>query len=340
MPGFEAIIDQERPIRILTSLLAHGTIPHALLFTGIAGVGRTSAATAFAMACNCSGRELRMDAAAEAARVEPCAECAACRKIAAGNHPDVVRIGPSGQSIRIEQVRELCRLLSMKPYEARWRFVIVTDAQSMNAAAQNALLKTLEEPPEATVLILIARQTADLLPTIVSRCQHIGFKPIARAHLAAILSRAYGLAPREAALTAALANGSVSRALKMHRGRFLDHRRWLLEELAALPRQATARLLALAEKLARDKEGLAEELDLIESWLRDLAMIRHDPQRVFHQDLHTQLLDTARQADDAFPLRAFESLKLARRRIQANSNPRLALEALLLRMAWELRPAA
>ncbi len=345
MPGFETIIDQERPIRILTSYLTNGTIPHALLFTGITGVGRTTAATAFAMACNCMGRDLGGNVAGGASpsrttRVEPCGECPACRKIAAGNHPDVVRIAPSGQSIKIDQIRELCRFLAMKPYEAKLRVVIITAAHRMNPAAQNALLKTLEEPPEATVLILIAQQTVDLLPTIVSRCRHIRFKPIARTHLAAILTRAYGLAPGEAALTAALANGSVSRALAMHRGRWIDHRHWLLRELAALPRCTVARLLALAEKLARDKEGLEEDLDLIGSWLRDLAMVRHDPGRVIHQDLGQSLRETALRANSGFPVTAFEALRHARRRIQANANPRLTLEALLIRYADAMRPAA
>jgi DNA polymerase-3 subunit delta' len=348
VPGFEAIIDQERPIRILKSLLTNGTIPHAFLFTGIGGVGRTTAAIALAMACNCTGGDSRTNAAApppppgapaQATRVEPCAECPACRKIAAGKHPDVVRIAPDGQSIKIEQARELSRFLGMKPYEAKQRVVIITDAHRMNAAAQNALLKTLEEPPPATVLVLIAPQTADLLPTIVSRCRHIRFKPIARGHLAAILTRAYGLPPEEAALTAALADGSVSRALAMHRSRWLDHRDWLLGELAALPGTPPARLLALAERLARDKEGLADDLDLIGSWLRDLAMVRHDPERVIHQDLRDDIRATAARVDVAFPMRAFGALHEARRRIQVNANPRLTLEALLIQYAGDPRPS-
>ncbi len=228
----------------------------------------------------------------------------------------------------------------MKPYEAELRVVIITEASRMNPAAQNALLKTLEEPPEATVLILIAQETADLLPTIVSRCRHIRFKPISRVHLAAILTRAYGLAPEEAALTAALANGSVSRALAMHRNRWLGHRNWLLGELAVLPRYPMGRLLALAERLSRNKEGLAEDLDLIESWLRDLAMIRHDPGRVIHQDQGQALLATAEQVNSGFPVAAYGALLHARRKILANANPRLTLEALLIQYAEDLKSAA
>jgi DNA polymerase-3 subunit delta' len=153
--------------------------------------------------------------------------------------------------IKIDQIRELCQLLTMRPYEARVRVVIIVDAHTLNPAAGNALLKMLEEPPARTVLILTAPQTGDLLPTIVSRCQHILFKPIARHHLAAILTRAYGVDPPEASLTAALAGGSLTRALTMRRSEWLQRRSWLMAQLAALPRQSTAAVLALAEKLSR-----------------------------------------------------------------------------------------
>ncbi|HEX5680964.1 MAG TPA: DNA polymerase III subunit delta', partial [Desulfobacterales bacterium] len=258
MPGFDAIIDQERPIRILTSLLANGTLPHALLFTGIEGVGKKTAAVTLAMACNCTGREAGAGgkSAPSPGAVEPCGECVACRKITAGAHPDILRVSPAGAMIKIDQVRELCQVLTMKPYEARVRVVIIADAHTLNPAAGNALLKMLEEPPARTVLILTAPQTGDLLPTIVSRCQHIRFKPIARHHLAAILTRAYGVDPQEASLTAALAGGSLTRALTMHGSRWLPRRSWLMDQLAALPGQSTAALLALAEKLSQARDDL------------------------------------------------------------------------------------
>jgi DNA polymerase III delta' subunit len=253
VPGFDSIIDQERPIRILTSLLVNGTIPHALLFTGIEGVGKKTAAVALAMACNCTGGEAGTAGAGAPSpgAVGPCGECAACRKIVAGAHPDMLRVSPAGAMIKIDQIRELCQVLTMKPYEARVRVVIIADAHTLNPAAGNALLKMLEEPPARTALILTAPQTGDLLPTIVSRCQHIRFKPIARHHLAAILTRAYGVDPPEASLTAALAGGSLTRALAMRRSQWLQRRSWLMAQLAALPRQSMTALLALAEKLSQ-----------------------------------------------------------------------------------------
>ena len=341
VPGFDAIIDQERPIRILTSLLTNGTIPHALLFTGIEGVGKRTAAIAFAMACNCTGNRGGRHAASEAPRasVDPCGECAACRKIASGHHADVLRVAPAGLQIKIDQIRELCQRLTMKRYEASVRIALIADAHRLNPSAGNALLKMLEEPPARTVLILTAPQKADLLPTIVSRCQHLRFKPIARNHVAAILQKAYGLPPNEAAATAELAHGSVTRALAMYRGQWVRRRNWLMAELADLGRQSTSALLAFAERLSQEKADLPEFLDLMAVWVRDVAVAGRAPECIIQRDLQEQLVAVSQTIDERFCLQAAEAIQEAQRRIQTNANPRLACEGLLLKMAASLRSA-
>ena len=342
MPGFDSIIDQERPIRILASFLTHGTIPHALLFTGIEGVGKRTAAIAFAMACNCTGgpREKGAGVGGPPISAQACGECSACRKIAAGLHPDVLRVLPDGPQIKIEQVRDLCQSLALKPYEARVRVAVVAEAHRLTTAAGNALLKMLEEPPDGTVLILTAPQTADLLPTIVSRCRHLRFKPMARKHLAAMLVRAYGFTAEEAALTAAMANGSVTRALAMQRSHWVRRRNWFLSELAALPRRPAASLLVLAERVAQVKEDIPDYLELAASWVRDLAVARHDPERITHQDLRTEIAAAAHRVSEGFVPVASTGLAEIQRRIQANANPRLSLEALLIRLAAAMHPGA
>jgi DNA polymerase-3 subunit delta' len=326
VPGFDAIIDQERPIRILTSLLTTRSIPHGILFTGIEGVGKRTAATAFAMACNCTG-------SSDGEPGATCGNCTACRKIATDRHPDVLRVSPSGLQIKIEQVRSLCQVLAMKPYEARFRVAIIADAHRMNPAAGNALLKMLEEPPDRTVLILTAPQTADLLPTIVSRCQHIRFKPIARHHLAAMLATAYGFSPADAQLTAALANGSVTRALAMQRSGWIQRRNWILSQLAERDRLSVTSLLALAEKTSQVKEDIPEMLDLMATWVRDVAVARYCPDRIIHQDLKRSILAASQSIEPGFLDNAGRAIAAARRRIRANANPRMTMEALWLSMA-------
>jgi DNA polymerase-3 subunit delta' len=131
--GFKLIINQEHPKRILTACLKTRHIPNAFLFTGKRGVGKRITAITFAMACNCIGKELDT--------TEPCGSCTSCLKIKSGNHPDIIAISPFGSNIKIAQIRSLCHILAMKPYEARLRVVIISDAQTMNPSAGNALLK-------------------------------------------------------------------------------------------------------------------------------------------------------------------------------------------------------
>lgn len=318
MPGFDAIIDQDRPIRILRAYLQHGTTPHALLFTGPEGVGKRSTALAFAMALNCG-----------AAADRPCGECRACRRIAGRRHPDIHHLAPAGAMIRIDAVRELCRQLVLRPYEAAVRVGIIAQAEALNPAAANALLKMLEEPPPRTVLILTAGDARRLLPTIVSRCQQIRFAPIARRHLAAILERAYGFAGGEAQAAARLAEGSVTRALDLRENRRLARRDWLAAELSPRRPKPAAWALMLAERLGRDAAAAAADLELIADWLRDLALAPLDADRV---ERPAEILADAAAFPADFPFRAFDLLTEARRLLEARANPRLTLEAFLIKM--------
>lgn len=335
MPGFDAIIGQDRILRTLTRLLTRGTLPHALLFTGIEGVGKKTTATAVVMACNCT----RGGRSAPESFAGACGACAACRKIAAGSHPDVRQLAPDGGMIKIDPIRELCGFLSMKPHEARTRAVIIADAQTMNPAAGNALLKMLEEPPPQTVMILTAVQAADVLPTVASRCRQFHFAPIARQKLATILIRDLGVSPAEADVTAALAGGSVTRAMAILGRHGLQRRTWLLAQLFDLPRQSPLGLLALAEKLSRERIEISADFDLMASWLRDVAIARHCPEKMMHADLRQSFHDAAGGMHDAAIGEAMGALQEAVRRIRANANPRLTLEALFIQLAACFRPA-
>jgi DNA polymerase-3 subunit delta' len=174
---FQSIIGQERAIRLLSRMLHNDRLVHALVFTGIDGIGRQTTAKALAMAVNCANR----------VDVSACNACRSCQKVISGNHPDVIIVEPSGAFIKIDQVRSLRQQLRFAPLERGRRVIIINDAQTMNAEASNAMLKILEEPPKDTHIILTASQVTDLLPTIASRCQHIGFRPIPVAKIADVL---------------------------------------------------------------------------------------------------------------------------------------------------------
>jgi DNA polymerase-3 subunit delta' len=346
VPGFESIIDQDRPVRILTALLQNGTLPHALLFTGIEGVGKQTAAKALAMACNCQGDDSgckpgiqkiptndRRGFSAQNTATGACGRCKSCRKIESGNHPDIIQIKPSGAFIKIAQIRELGRTLAMKPYEASTRVVIIRDAQAMNPAAGNAILKMLEEPPERTILILTATQTFDLLPTIVSRCQHIRFNPISKKMLGNVLAAEHGLDRTDAMAIAAMAGGSFSRALTMCRSNWLQRRNWILKEMKFLSSQPIGRIIAFAERITKNKETLADILEVIKSWLRDLIVAKYCPAKILNQDMAQDINLLSQQLEVRSLLSIMETVQATQNRIYANTNLRLTMEVMLLKIA-------
>lgn len=340
MPGFESITDQKRPVQILTAFIRKGTIPHALLFTGIEGVGKKTAARMFAMACNCQG-EGREQPHLNSGQTglpdnhkisEPCGICRSCRKILSNSHPDVIHIRPSGYSIRISQIRDLCGILSLKPYEAKVRVVIISDAQAMNVAAGNALLKMLEEPPDRTILILTAAEKTDLISTVSSRCQNIKFNPVSRGKIAQILSEKKGVNPVDADIFAGMSNGSLSGAYNISSSKLLRKRDWLIGELESLSINDTGRCLAFAERLSKDKDDFLDSIEAIDIWYRDLAVFRHSSDKVIFIDLSDKMRISCKKYSEQSIISKFEEIQTARKAIRANGNLRLTAETLVLKL--------
>ena len=309
-------------------------------------MGKERAAIAFAMACNCtadrpfseteSPNARNPDGPAAAFRplpLAPCGVCKSCRKIETGSHPDILRVKPSGSFIKIDQIRSLCQTLAMKPYEARLRVVIISDAQAMNPAAGNALLKALEEPPARTILILVAAHPSDLMPTIVSRCQHIRFNPLSRKTLESLLVGDHGLEAGDAAVITAMANGSLSRALRLYRDNWINRRRWLINELNSLSNGGINRLLAFSDQLSKNKEDLPEALEIIKSWFRDLVVAKLYPDKILNHDLAPKLRQASPQMSQSSLLAKLEIIQSAQHSIQAGTNLRLSMEAMVLKLS-------
>ncbi|MEJ2729732.1 MAG: DNA polymerase III subunit delta' [Deltaproteobacteria bacterium] len=346
VPGFELLINQEQPIRLLTTLLRNRTLPHALLFTGTEGVGKEATAVALAMACNCR-RELPEFKAEDRSGQDPvnssgeinlttmgaCGVCKSCRKIAAGNHPDIIHVQPSGPFIKIDQIRALLQTLAMKPYEATTRLAIISGAQAMNMAASNALLKILEEPPSRSMLVLTATRKSDLLPTIVSRCQNVGFNPIPKEKIAQWLKDEHGLEQQSAEIIAAMANGSFSRAKMMVNNNWLQLRKWVIAEMDHLSLEPIDRLFALAERLSREKETIAQSLEIIKVWFRDLIISRYDGAKIINRDVADKIERASRKNHLPDLLSKVDVVQKTQTRLAANTNLRLTLECLLIQLA-------
>lgn len=350
MDKSETIIDQDQPVRILNTLFEKNTIPHALLFTGLAGVGKLATANAFALTCNCTGLTAAKSIQPSEGTHPPiatrsptvlasCRSCSSCRKILTGNHPDILLVKPAGQYIKIAQIRHLIEMLALKPYEARLRVVIIAEAQALNPSAANALLKMLEEPPDRTLLILTTQQKTDVLPTVASRCQIIRFKPVSRKSITAELTENHGVSPGDAKVLSVMAAGSILRAIELHRMGWLCHRNWLLaatgfEKMEKYDELPTNVLLAFAEKMVARKAQVTISLETMLIWLRDLIVCRHDSDRVINIDLIDKLKKLSQKIPETALLKKMEIISAAQKKIEANANLRLTLEVMMLKLAY------
>ena len=316
---YTGIVGQERAITVLRRVAASGKVGQAYLFTGVEGCGRRQTALAFIEALYC-GRD------------EGCGHCASCRKLAAGNHPDLHQVQPDGAFIKIDQVRELQRELSLRPFEASRKACIVDGADRLNPAAGNALLKTLEEPPGAALLILLATSADLVLPTIRSRCQELAFSGISEEAIAAHLLQA-GIESETAQVSATLAGGSIGKALAVSSASVLATRREFLGRLAALDTREIGSLFALAEEAGADRDSAIQHLELLLSLLHDQLQVATGGTDVANRDLLPQLTAVAGRRSPERLSGLIRQVISAREALQRNANPRLTLDALFINLA-------
>src|SRR5712692_32605 len=262
------VVVHHRLISLLTRSVSGGTLPPSLLFAGPSGVGKRLTAIGVAQALNCVAIR-PPNPQSPIPNPQPgdaCGTCAACTRIARGVHPDVLIVEPGDSgAIKIDQVRDIVDHTGYRPFEGRRRVVIIDEADALVAAAQNALLKTLEEPPPSSVFILVTSRPDVLLPTVRSRCPQLRFRPLSADDIAAVLM-ARGHSETEARAVAATADGSVGQALDARAGELVDARDVAHRVLAQASAQADpARRIDGAQELlaktgAGDREQLASHL--------------------------------------------------------------------------------
>ena len=327
------VIGQERAVDFLRRSLANGQLPHALLLVGPRHVGKMTLALNLAQALNCS------------TDTTPCGDCTPCRKIAQGKHADVqvigLIVGEDGKlktEIIIDQVREMQRTASLKPFEGRHRVFIIEEAELLNTEAANCLLKTLEEPPPAVTFILLAANVRALLPTVVSRCQKVALYPLSPARVEEVLLGRPSLKdePERARVLARLSRGCLGWALAaLEDGRLLKERSEKMEALVALADAGLDERFTYAGHLAtqfgRDRRSVRETLDLWLTWWRDLLLMKSGcSDFIVNIDRKAALESRAQDYTLAQVASFVRALGAAGEHLDRNANPRLALEVLML----------
>ena len=317
---FREIAGHRRLLELVAGAALRGSLAPSLLFAGPDGVGKRMAAVALAQLVNC----------AAPSDGDACGVCGSCRRIARGVHPDVLIVAPGATgAIKIEQVREAIDRAAYRPFEGRRRVVIVDDADAMVAEAQNAMLKTLEEPPAASAFVLVSSRPDMLLPTVRSRCQRLRFGRLAPAEIAAVLERDHAYEPAEAYAAAAAADGSIGRALDERSEDYVEAR----EAAAALltgvatstdPRSRLDSARTLASGNA-DREAVGRRLRAAASLLRDLGILlsRADERALANADLRPLLTRLLKSFDGDRTLRAFSAIDRALDALDRNASPKI-----------------
>jgi DNA polymerase III subunit delta' len=316
---FSSIRGQDRAVALLARCLDAGKVPPGLLLFGEEGIGKEKTAHAFAAALLCRDR----------GREGACGRCAECRLVASGNHPNILPIIPETHFIRIEEIRRLQEEFALKAFADRPRAALLLPADRMTLQAANALLKTLEEPPPETHLVLVAHRLSQVPPTIVSRCQKVPFAPLSRDDLAEVLrglpGAPEGRSDEEIRAAAACSGGSPGRALAFLEEAGSDRAAWL--GLLAAPGPAAVFAASEAWKGAGDRwTGAATLLGL----LRDTALLSSGAKAdIMNDDLRDALGAAARRKTPSGWTKALGSL-LAMTRMPPQIQRRLMLEAFLL----------
>ncbi|MBT3508165.1 MAG: DNA polymerase III subunit delta' [Nitrospina sp.] len=330
--SFKSVLGQLQPKRILTNALQNSSVAHAYLFYGQESIGKKKLAIAFAKALNCK----------ETDPLDACDECASCLKIERRIHPDFFYIEPAKSTptsreavIKIEEIRELQKKLAYLPYEGKTKVVVIDSAELMNVQAANSFLKTLEEPPSSTVLILISSNPHRLLPTLISRCQGIQFHRLSLNDIREIL-KSQPQEERESLTESEFrvnrSQGSVDRALAEDLAEMEGLREQLLEVLKNVSFDRMDIVFGFAKAWARQTEQLQIVLNELLGLIRDLALYRSGcgQSDIQNANLSATMIPVAQSHSLKTWLDRFNAVRNTQIALSGNANAQLFLENMLI----------
>jgi DNA polymerase-3 subunit delta' len=318
------LIGHEWAVDMLKKHVVNGTSRHAYLFAGPPGLGRRTLALRFAQALNC-----RTPIAAGI----PCGTCRDCKQIDSMQHPDlaVVQAESEGGTLKVDQIRDTRRSLTLKPYMANYRVALFLRFQQANDNAANALLKTLEEAPSYAVLILTADNPEQLLPTIVSRCEVLRLRPLKIEEVQKELENR-GMEIGQAKLIAHISGGRFGYALRLIGNEsLLEKREQRLNDLLTLIPATRVEKFAYADKLAKDKESMRQAILIWLSYWRDVMLRTAQAESpLVNVDRNMEIEDLADRMDLSSARRVVSGLENALEKMERNVNSRMLAEVLLL----------
>ncbi len=325
--SFANVYGHRRQINMLQKAVARNRVGHSYLFSGPSAVGKKTLALEFARALNCENASAGQDA---------CGRCPSCRKMTRGTHPDLHVLEAQTQFIRIEAVRGIEDQMTFRPLEGRKRVILIDDADKMNEAAANALLKTLEEPSADNLLILVTARPFWLPQTILSRCRHVRFNPLATEDVARFLTEQKHMESAKASALASLSGGSIGRALELDSEDMIAFRGGLSGLIRDAGRRDPMSLLVLASFLGRDKKHTQQGLSILSTYFRDALVYKETAQAsmILNADDLPVVASLAGRLEGGQLLHNIAVVEKSRQSLDMNANKSLTLEAMAFKLHW------
>ena len=329
--GFRSIIGHKDVIRHLQTAAASGRVSHAYLISGEPGCGKTMVAEAFAEALLCEQAAVR---AKTPEQFDACLSCSSCKKAISDNHPDLIRvIHEKPNVISVGEIRQqVVGTVEIRPYSASRKIYLIPEAEKMNEQAQNALLKTIEEPPEYALILLLSSSPESLLPTIRSRCVELNLHPLPDRDIMEYLTGEMHLPDYEAKMLSSFAQGNLGRAVYAATDEtFAERKNKTLGLVRTLHCLDTASIAEAVRLIKEDRAKVDEVLDLLLMWYRDVLLYkatREIDQLIFSNEI-ILIQDQAKAASYEELQEILTAIDRCRLRLRANVNFELALELLL-----------
>lgn len=319
---FQDIIGQEQITGHLQNAIRMGKVSHAYIIQGEAGSGKKMLADIFATTLQC-----------EEGGTQPCGHCQSCKQALSGNHPDIRHLIHEKATIGVDDIRlQLNNDIMVKPYSRPYKVYIIEEAEKMTEQAQNAMLKTIEEPPEYAIILLLTVNAKLLLPTILSRCILLNVRPVARGAITRLLTERHGIAKYMAEVAADFADGIPGRAIAYAQsGEFMEQKEEVLKVLKRLSSMPAEELYKKVKDWAGRKQELPDVLQLMNLWYRDVLVMKSTggAGRPVFKEEESELRRRAEELSFREIEENIEAIDEMQARLSANVNTEVALEVLM-----------
>ena len=324
MPGFQEIVGHEEVIQHLQNAIRLGKVSHAYILSGEKGSGKKLLANTFAMALQC-----------EKKGVDPCQECRSCKKAMSRNHPDIIyTTHEKPNSIGIEDIRtQLIEDVMIKPYCSSYKIYIIDEAEKLTLQAQNALLKTIEEPPAYAVILLLTSNMETFLPTITSRCVKLNLRPVQESMVKDYLMEKMHLPDYQAQMDAAFSQGNIGKARQMAES---DEFNLMTEQALRILKKSNElelyEMVEMIKELSAEKQNIDEYLDLFAMWFRDVLFFKatKEVDGLMFKDQLNYIKERAKNSSYEGIEKIIDAIGTAKDRLHANVNFDLVMELLFL----------